>query len=182
MHLPVHLHEPPQKISPLLYLHPPPLTSVRACFVNVQVAARHGLACLNQEKPFAGVNGSGKHNNFSLGTDTGVNLLNCEQVTKVTGSPDIFGVIMSAIVQAVDVHGDLMRMAIASPGNDFRLGACEAPPAIVSTYLGDSLTSYLEEFKSTKVFQEYTPKTATVDLGAMRKSLVSPREEDKEED
>ena len=89
MHLPVHLHEPPQKISPLLYLHPPPLTSVRACFVNVQVAARHGLACLNQEKPFAGVNGSGKHNNFSLGTDTGLNLLNCEQVANATASAHI---------------------------------------------------------------------------------------------
>jgi glutamine synthetase len=130
-----------------------------------EVAARHGLACLNQEKPFAGINGSGKHNNFSVGTDTGVNLLNCEQVTKASGSPETFGVIMSAIVKAIDVHGDLMRMAIASPGNDFRLGACEAPPAIVSTYLGDSLTSYLEEFKSTKVFKEYVAQAATVDLG-----------------
>jgi len=130
-----------------------------------EVAARHGLALLHQEKPFAGVNGSGKHNNFSIGTDSGVNLLNAEQVTKASGSPDVFGVVMSAFVRATDKHGDLLRMAIASPGNDFRLGAMEAPPAIVSTYLGDSLTSYLEEFRSSKVFKDYVPKTATVDLG-----------------
>merc|ERR1719502_2147728 len=133
--------------------------------IATEVSARHGLACLNQEKPFAGINGSGKHNNFSIGTDTGINLLNCEQVTKASGTPDVFGVIMSAIVQAVDQHGDLMRMSIASPGNDFRLGACEAPPAIVSTYLGDSLTSYLEEFKTSKVAKEYVSTAATVDLG-----------------
>jgi len=130
-----------------------------------EVSARHGLACLNQEKPFAGVNGSGKHNNFSIGTADGVNLLNVDQVTKASGSPATFAVIMSAIVRAVDMHGDLMRMSIASPGNDFRLGACEAPPAIVSTYLGDSLTSYLEEFKNSKVAKEYVATAATVDLG-----------------
>jgi glutamine synthetase len=130
-----------------------------------EVSARHGLACLHHEKPFAGVNGSGKHNNFSIGTPDGVNLLNCEQVTKASGSPSVFAVIMAAIVRAVDKHGDLMRMAIASPGNDFRLGACEAPPAIISTYLGDSLTDYLEEFKNSKTIKEYSPKMATVDLG-----------------
>ena len=130
-----------------------------------ECAARHGLACLNQEKPFAGINGSGKHNNFSIGTDTGVNLLNVEQVTKASGTPAVFAVIMSAIVKAVDIHGDLMRMAIASPGNDFRLGACEAPPAIVSTYLGESVTTYLEAFKASKTFKEYVPQAATVDLG-----------------
>ena len=72
---------------------------------------------------------------------------------------------MASIVSAVDKHGDLMRMAIASPGNDFRLGACEAPPAIVSTYLGDSLTKYLEEFKKTKVVKPYTAEGKTIDLG-----------------
>ena len=130
-----------------------------------EVAARHGLACLHQEKPFAGINGSGKHNNFSIGTDAGVNLLNAEQVTKASGSPAVFGTIMSAIIRAVDMHGDLMRMSIASPGNDFRLGACEAPPAIVSTYLGESLTAYLEAFKSSKTFSPYAPEGAMVDLG-----------------
>jgi len=130
-----------------------------------EVAARHGLACLNQEKPFKDVNGSGKHNNISIGTDTGVNLLNVEQLAKESGSPETFAVIMSAIVSAIDKHGDLMRMAIASPGNDFRLGACEAPPAIVSTYLGDNMTKYLEDFKNSKVVKPYSAEGATVDLG-----------------
>merc|ERR1719198_2464126 len=72
-----------------------------------EVAARHGLACLNQEKPFAGINGSGKHNNFSIGTDTGVNLLNVEQVAAASGSDATFPIIMAALVKAVDMHGDL---------------------------------------------------------------------------
>jgi glutamine synthetase len=131
-----------------------------------EVAARHGLACLHQEKPFAGINGSGKHNNFSIGTDTGVNLLNAEQVTAASGSNELFGVLMSAIVKAIDVHGDLLRMSIASPGNDFRLGACEAPPAIMSTYLGDEVTKYLEACKDAKDFSKaYTAQGQTVDLG-----------------
>jgi len=130
-----------------------------------EVAARHGLAALNEEKPFNDVNGSGKHNNFSLGTDTGVNLLNNKDIAEATGNPGAFGLIISAIVRAVDLHGDLMRMAIASPGNDFRLGACEAPPAIISTYLGNELTDYLEAAKGSKSFGAYEPKAATVDLG-----------------
>ena len=130
-----------------------------------EVAARHGLACLSHEKPFAGVNGSGKHNNISLGTNTGVNLLNPAQLAKASGSHEIFPVLMAAMVRATDKYGDLMRMAIASPGNDFRLGACEAPPAIVSTYLGDDVTAYLEEFKKSKVVKEYIAAESTVDLG-----------------
>lgn len=130
-----------------------------------EVAARHGLAALNEEKPFNDVNGSGKHNNFSLGTDTGINLLNVGQLNKATGNPEAFPLLMACIVRAVDLHGDLMRMAIASPGNDFRLGACEAPPAITSTYLGESLTSYLEDAMKTGKFAEYVPQEATVDLG-----------------
>jgi len=130
-----------------------------------EVAARHGLACLHHEKPFNGVNGSGKHNNFSIGTTDGVNLLNVEQTFKASGGAAVFATIMSAIVRAVDVNGDLMRMAIASPGNDFRLGACEAPPAILSTYLGGEITNYLEAFKSSKTFTEYKAAGATVDLG-----------------
>jgi glutamine synthetase len=130
-----------------------------------EVAAKHDMACLLEEKPFAGINGSGKHNNFSLGTDGGINLLNADQVTAASGSAALFGSIMSCIVRAINVHGDLMRMAIASPGNDFRLGAMEAPPAIVSTYLGDELTSYLEKFKASGVFEAYKPDTAMCDLG-----------------
>jgi glutamine synthetase len=93
-----------------------------------------------------GVNGSGKHNNWSIATDDGTNLFNVGQLAKRSGSTAIFPVIMAAVVKAVDEYGDLMRMAIACPGNDFRLGACEAPPAIVSTYLGDSMTTYLEKY------------------------------------
>jgi len=133
--------------------------------ISEEVAARHGLACLPHEKPFAGINGSGKHNNFSLGTDGGVNLLNVDQITEATGNPEAFGVLMSAITRAIDKYGDLMRMSIASPGNDFRLGACEAPPAIVSTYFGESVTTYLEEFKKTGKLGTYDAPGATCDLG-----------------
>merc|ERR1711990_404467 len=129
-----------------------------------EVSARHGLACLMHEKPFAGINGSGKHNNISLGTTEGVNLLNVGQLQKASGSSEIFPVLMAGIISAVDTHGDLMRMAIASPGNDFCLGACEAPPAIVSTYLGDDITAYLEKFMAGDV-SPYEPNTKTVDLG-----------------
>ena len=87
------------------------------------------------------------------------------QLNKATGNPEAFPLLMACIVRAVDLHGDLMRMAIASPGNDFRLGACEAPPAITSTYLGESLTSYLEDAMKTGKFAEYVPQEATVDLG-----------------
>jgi glutamine synthetase len=133
--------------------------------VATEVAARHGLACLMEEKPFAGINGSGKHNNFSLGDDNGVNLLNPGQLAAASGSHETFPVIMAALVRAIDKYGDLMRMSIASPGNDFRLGACEAPPAIVSTYLGDDLTNYLDAFRKSKSATEYKPDTKQVDLG-----------------
>lgn len=113
-----------------------------------EVASEHGLAALLQEKPFAGINGSGKHNNWSIGTSDGLNLMNPKQVAAVTGSNDIFPLVMAAVVSAVDKHGDLMRLAIASPGNDFRLGAMEAPPAVMSTYLGPSITEYFEKVKA----------------------------------
>jgi len=119
--------------------------------ISDEVCAKYNLACLMHEKPFMGVNGSGKHNNWSLGTPDGINLLNAGQVTKATGNPLVFPTIIAAIVDAVDKYGDLMRSAIASPGNDFRLGACEAPPAILSTYLGEDLTKFLEAFKSGQV-------------------------------
>eukprot|EP00960_Hanusia_phi_P021487 634844-Hanusia_phi.AAC.1 len=129
-----------------------------------EIAAKYELAALFQEKPFSGINGSGKHNNWSLGTKEGLNLMNAGQVVEVTGNVDIFPVIMAAVVTAVDKHSDLMRAAIADPGNDFRLGAMEAPPSIISTYLGESLTEYMEGFKEGKR-GEYKPKPRTVDTG-----------------
>mmetsp|Transcript_14784 Transcript_14784/g.30430 ORF Transcript_14784/g.30430 Transcript_14784/m.30430 type:complete len:706 (-) Transcript_14784:148-2265(-) len=135
-----------------------------------EIAAKHGLAALLQEKPFNEVNGSGKHNNWSLGTTDGVNLLNPGQLNSASGNADAFPTIMAAIVSAVEEHGDLMRMSISAPGNDFRLGACEAPPAIVSTYLGEDMTNYLEAFKDGKT-GEYNPGVKTLDLGT---SCVRP--------
>mmetsp|Transcript_6127 Transcript_6127/g.13211 ORF Transcript_6127/g.13211 Transcript_6127/m.13211 type:complete len:613 (+) Transcript_6127:462-2300(+) len=129
-----------------------------------EVAARHGLAALLQEKPFNNVNGSGKHNNWSLGTKEGTFLLEPDDINAATGNDTAFAVIMAAIVAAVDEHGDLMRMAISSPGNDFRLGACEAPPAITSTYLGDDMTAYMEAFKNGSK-GAYKPSKKTLDLG-----------------
>ncbi len=118
--------------------------NLMVCQIIEEVAVQYGLAALLQEKPFQGANGSGKHNNWSLCTDTGVNILNVGQLAAKSGSTEIFPVIMAAIVKAVDENGDLLRMAVATPGNDFRLGACEAPPAIISTYLGNDVTEYLE--------------------------------------
>eukprot|EP00929_Paragymnodinium_shiwhaense_P006353 TRINITY_DN1095_c0_g5_i2.p2 TRINITY_DN1095_c0_g5~~TRINITY_DN1095_c0_g5_i2.p2 ORF type:complete len:458 (+),score=127.24 TRINITY_DN1095_c0_g5_i2:56-1375(+) len=137
--------------------------------VMEEVAAKHGLACLVQEKPFSGVNGSGKHNNWSIGTNTGINLMNCAQITEKSGNADIFPVVISAVVQAVAKHGDLLRCAIADPGNDFRLGACEAPPAILTTYLGESLTTALDAYRQGKPLS-YKPQGDSVNLGA--KSLL----------
>merc|ERR1719390_32684 len=131
-----------------------------------EIAAKHGLACLLNEKPFKGINGSGKHNNFSLGTDDGKNLFNGPQITKATGKEETFPVIMAAVVQAVHNYADLMRMAIASPGNDFRLGAMEAPPAIISIYLGEALTNFLEQVKDKGTAPGlYDPAKTTVNMG-----------------
>jgi len=129
-----------------------------------EVAAKHGLAALLQEKPFNDVNGSGKHNNWSIATADGVNLLDPDDLNKASGNPHALPVVMAAVLAAVDEHGDLMRAAISSPGNDFRLGACEAPPAIVSTYLGGDMTSYLEAFLEGKD-EEYNPGKKVLDLG-----------------
>jgi glutamine synthetase len=129
-----------------------------------EVAPKHGLAALLQEKPFNDVNGSGKHNNWSIATNSGVNLLDPESLLKASGNNLAFPVIMAAIVAALDEHGDLLRMSIASPGNDFRLGACEAPPAIVSTYLGDDMTNYLDSFRNGND-AKYEPSVKTIDLG-----------------
>ena len=106
------------------------------------VAKKNGLACLLHEKPFAGVNGSGKHNNWSLSADDGTNLLD---PGKSPYENMQFLVMLCAVIAAVDNHADLLRMSAAVPGNDYRLGASEAPPAIISVFLGEQLTSILSE-------------------------------------
>lgn len=129
-----------------------------------EVAAKHDLAALLQEKPFNDINGSGKHNNWSIATVDGVNLLAPDELNEATGNDEAFAIVMAAVVASVDEHGDLMRAAISSPGNDFRLGACEAPPAIVSTYLGEDMTKYLEAFMNGDS-AKYEPRLKTLDLG-----------------
>jgi glutamine synthetase len=130
-----------------------------------EAAAKNGLACLMQEKPFQGINGSGKHNNWSISTSDGTQLLVPKSINEASGNDTIFPVVMAALVSAVDKHGDMMRMAIASPGNDFRLGAMEAPPAVMSTYLGDSMTQYLDDFMNGKA-AAYNPTKKPIDFGA----------------
>ena len=106
-----------------------------------KVADRHGLACLLHEKPFDGINGSGKHNNWSISTNTGVNLLEPGDSPSENAQ---FLLFLTAVIKAVDEYQDLLRVSVASAGNDHRLGANEAPPAIVSMFLGDELTAVLE--------------------------------------
>ena len=106
-----------------------------------KVASRHGLVCLLHEKPFAGVNGSGKHNNWSMATDTGINLLTPGETPYENAQ---FLLLLCAVIQAVDDYQDLLRLSVATAGNDHRLGANEAPPAVVSIFLGDELTAVLD--------------------------------------
>jgi glutamine synthetase len=105
-----------------------------------KVALRHGMVCLLHEKPYAGVNGSGKHNNWSLGTDDGINLLDPGRTPEDNAQ---FLVFLSALLKAVDTHADIMRGTCGSSGNDHRLGANEAPPAIISVFLGEELSDVL---------------------------------------
>lgn len=109
------------------------------------IANKHGLTCLLSEKPFAGVNGSGKHNNWSISTDTGVNLLEPGETPYENAQ---FLLFLVSIIKAVDKYQDLLRVSVASAGNDHRLGANEAPPAIVSMFLGDELTQILEAIEN----------------------------------
>lgn len=115
-----------------------------------KIADKHGLACLLHEKPFAGINGSGKHNNWAISTDTGKNLLDPGDNPKDNLQ---FLLFLVAIIKAVDEHQDLLRMSVSSAGNDHRLGANEAPPAIVSIFLGDELTEILEAIADGKTIQ-----------------------------
>ena len=102
-------------------------------------SASHGLVCLLHEKPFAGVNGSGKHNNWSMSTDTGENLLEPGETPSENAQ---FLLFLTAVIKAVDEYQDLLRISVASAGNDHRLGANEAPPAIISMFLGDELSAH----------------------------------------
>ncbi len=112
-----------------------------------KIAVRHGLACLLHEKPFAGVNGSGKHNNWSMSTNDGQNLL---EPGSTPHDNVQFLVFLAAVIKAVDDYQDLLRLSVASAGNDHRLGANEAPPAIVSVFLGDQLTDILMQLENGK--------------------------------
>jgi glutamine synthetase len=126
-----------------------------------RVAERHNLKALLHEKPFAGVNGSGKHNNWSIATDTGVNLLDPQDDTHTNMQ---FLVFLCAVIRSVDMHADLLRAGIAAAGNDHRLGANEAPPAIISIFLGDMLTDILNQVE--QGLPKRTLKGGTIDLGA----------------
>ena len=110
-----------------------------------KVAAKHGLVCLLHEKPFAGVNGSGKHNNWSLATDQGVNLLSPGETPYENAQ---FLLFLCAVIKAVDDYQDLLRLSVATAGNDHRLGANEAPPAVVSMFLGDELNAVLQAIET----------------------------------
>jgi len=126
-----------------------------------RVAQRHDLAALIHEKPFAGINGSGKHNNWSMSTDTGVNLLDPQDDTHTNLQ---FLVFLVAVVRAVDLHADLLRASIASAANDHRLGANEAPPAIISIFMGTMLSDILAQVE--QGLPKRTLRGGTMDLGA----------------
>ena len=129
-----------------------------------KVAARHGLVCLLHEKPFAGVNGSGKHDNWSLQTDTGENLL------KPGGTPSQnaqFLLILAAFIKGVDEYQEMLRCCVSYPGNDHRLGGNEAPPAIISIFLGDELTAILDSIVQGTEYVDITKKKLRVGIDAM---------------
>jgi len=129
-----------------------------------KVAERHGLACLLHEKPFAGVNGSGKHNNWSISTDDGKNLLDpgstpCENAQ--------FLIFLVAVIKAIDDYADLLRFSVATAGNDHRLGANEAPPAIMSIFLGDELTSVIEQIETGVVKNNGNSRTLEIGVSTL---------------
>ncbi|MBR6151631.1 MAG: glutamine synthetase III [Lachnospiraceae bacterium] len=115
-----------------------------------KVAAKHGLVCLLHEKPFAGVNGSGKHNNWSIATDTGINLLSPGDTPYENAQ---FLLFCCAVIKAVDDYQDLLRLSVATAGNDHRLGANEAPPAVISIFLGDELSAVMDAIESGKPYK-----------------------------
>ena len=124
------------------------------------IAERHGLVCLLHEKPYAGVNGSGKHNNWSLSTDTGRNLVDPGKTPRENTR---FLLFLAAIVRAVDEYQDLLRMSVAYPGNDHRLGGFEAPPAIISMFLGEEMEDIVKSIVEERVYTDH--KAGTMNLG-----------------
>ncbi len=126
-----------------------------------KVATKHNMVCLLHEKPFEGINGSGKHNNWSMSTDTGVNLLD---PGKTPAENTQFLVFLVAVIKAVDEYADLLRISVASAGNDHRLGANEAPPAVVSIFLGDELTEVLKAIENDEFFVGHG--AVQMDIGA----------------
>ena len=129
--------------------------------VMKKVADRHGLVCLLHEKPFEGINGSGKHNNWSMITDTGVNILD---PGKTPAENTQFLIFLTAVIKAVDEYADVLRISVASAGNDHRLGANEAPPAVVSVFLGDELTEVLKSIENDEYFAG--SRAVQMDIGA----------------
>ena len=126
-----------------------------------KVAAKHNMVCLLHEKPFEGINGSGKHNNWSMSTDTGVNLLDPGKTPAENTQSLVF---LVAVIKAVDDYADLLRISVASAGNDHRLGANEAPPAVVSIFLGDELTEVLKAIENDEFFVGHS--AVQMDIGA----------------
>ena len=129
--------------------------------VMKKVADKHGLVCLLHEKPFEGINGSGKHNNWSMITDTGVNILD---PGKTPAENTQFLIFLTAVIKAVDKYADVLRISVASAGNDHRLGANEAPPAVVSVFLGDELTEVLKSIENDEYFAG--SRAVQMDIGA----------------
>ncbi len=129
-----------------------------------KVALKHGLVCLLHEKPFAGVNGSGKHNNWSMSTNDGQNLLDPGDDPKDNFQ---FLTFLAAIIKAVDEYSDLLRLSVASAGNDHRLGANEAPPAIISIFLGDELQTIIDALESGKMITENNDKEFVIGVEAL---------------
>ena len=129
--------------------------------VMKKVADKHGLVCLLHEKPFEGINGSGKHNNWSMITDTGINILD---PGKTPAENTQFLIFLTAVIKAVDEYADVLRISVASAGNDHRLGANEAPPAVVSVFLGDELTEVLKSIENDEYFAG--SRAVQMDIGA----------------
>ncbi|MBP5209825.1 MAG: glutamine synthetase type III, partial [Clostridia bacterium] len=131
-----------------------------------KIAAKHGMVCLLHEKPFAGVNGSGKHNNWSISTDTGVNLLEPGDTPDENAQ---FLLFLAAVIKAVDEYQDLLRISVASAGNDHRLGANEAPPAVVSIFLGDELQGVLDAIEQGKHYDKKQRKQLKIGVDVLPK-------------
>ena len=129
-----------------------------------EVALKHGLYCLLAEKPFAGVNGSGKHNNWSMSTDDGFNLLEPGETPRENAQ---FLLMLTAVIQAVDKHQDLLRDSVASAGNDHRLGANEAPPAIISMFIGDELQAVLDSIENGSPYSQKTKEKMQIGVSVL---------------